>query len=261
MGNILASGAAPSAILAVMLTSSALLAALAPVLVPLSFALLFVALVFFFMRPRRFYFVRHGETVLNAQNIRQGEEGGLSENGRAQAERAGLYLAQFPIERIISSTFERARETTALINAHLKVHVLYSPLLGERRNPSEIVGKNADDPEVIRIVDQMDRSYHIDSYRFSDEENFEDLKRRARRALALLARQGARETCVVTHGIFLKMLIAYLLYRDRLHAADYAKLSFFNASDNAGITVCEFHPWKMLGAARGWEVVAYNETP
>lgn len=210
------------------------------------------------MRPRRFYFVRHGETLLNARHIKQGAEGGLSEKGKRQAEKVGAYLKQFHIERIISSTYPRARETATIINAYLKVPVIYSPLLIERRNSSETVGKRRDDPEVARIMDQTDLSYHEDDFRFSDEENFIDLKKRARKCLNLLARQGSRETCVVTHHVFLKMCVAYLLYRERLHAADFVKLSFFNISNNAGITVCEFHPWKMFSKTRGWEVVSYN---
>ncbi|TSC71273.1 MAG: phosphoglycerate mutase [Parcubacteria group bacterium Gr01-1014_49] len=221
-------------------------------------AALFVA---FLMRPRRFYFVRHGETLLNAEHVRQGEDGALSENGRRQAEEVGRYLSRFPIKRIISSTYPRARETADIIGLRLKKPIVYSRLFVERKNPSEIIGKHTDDPEVMRIVDQMDLAYHPDDYRFSDEENFIDLKKRARKCLALLSRQGARETAVVTHHVFLKILVAYLLYRERLHAADFVKLAFFNVSDNAGITVCEFHPWRMLSKTRGWEVVSYNEQP
>ena len=214
-----------------------------------------------FMQPRRFYFIRHGETVLNAEHVRQGEEGGLSERGRRQEEEVGKYLKRFPIESIISSAYPRARETTEIINRHLKVPTFYSPLLVERRNPKEIIGKSTSDPEVIRIVDQIDLAYHEDKYRFSDEENFIDLKQRAKKCIGLLARQGTRETAVVTHYIFLKMLLSYLLYRERIHASDYIKLSFFNVSDNAGITICEFHPWRMFDARRGWQIISFNEQP
>ncbi len=212
-------------------------------------------------RPRRFYFVRHGETILNAEHIRQGEEGALSKKGREQAEKVGQYLKRFPIERIISSTYPRARETATIVNTHLKVPIIYSPLLAERRNPSEIIGKNRDEPDIVRIIDQMDLAYHEDDYRFSDEENFIDLKKRAKKCLNLLARQGTFETAVVTHHHFLKILIAYLLYRERLHAADFTKLSFFNVSDNGGVSICEYHPWKMFSATRGWEVISFNENP
>jgi len=213
------------------------------------------------MRPRRFYFVRHGETILNEQHIRQGEDGELSGNGKRQGEKVGVYLKRFSIDRIISSDYPRARETAEIINKNLKVQIIYSPLLAERRNPKEIIGKSTRDPDVERIVDQMDNAYHEDDYRFSDEENFMDLKKRARKCLNLLARQGAQETAVITHHVFLKILVAYLLYRERLHAADFAKLAFFNVSDNAGITICEFHPWKIFSTTLGWEVVSYNEQP
>ncbi len=210
---------------------------------------------------KRFYFVRHGETLLNAEHIRQGGDGALSPKGREQAEQVGKNLAHFPIRRIISSHYERARETAEIIHEHIHVPIIYSDLLIERRNPSEIVGKKTDEPEVTSVVDKIEGSYHDDNYRYSDEENFVDLKHRASRALSFLARHGAHETCVITHHVILKMLIAYLLYRERLTAREYAKLSFFNVSDNAGITICEYHPWKMFSPTRGWKVVSYNETP
>lgn len=212
-------------------------------------------------RPRRFYIIRHGQTLLNSEHIRQGEDGALSEKGQRQAEQVGRFLERFPIKQIISSTYPRAKETAAILNTHLRVPVRYSSLFTERRNPTEIVGKRTDDPDVERIVDKIDYSYHEDEFRFSDEENFIDLKERARKCLWLLMREWRTETVIVTHHLFLKMLVAYMLYHDRLHAADFTKLTFFNTSDNAGITVCEFHPWKILSKTHGWEIVSYNEQP
>lgn len=213
------------------------------------------------MRTRRFYFVRHGETILNAKHIRQGSDGGLSEAGRSQAAQVGMYLQHRSVDLIVSSTYPRALETSKIIQTYLHVPVTSSPLLIERRNPSEIIGQSTHSPEVIRIVDQMDLAYHEDDYRFSDEENFVDLKSRARKCLTLLARQGAPETVVVTHHVILKMLLAYMLYREHLNAADFAKLSFFNVSDNAGVSICEFNPWRILSPTRGWRVISYNEQP
>jgi broad specificity phosphatase PhoE len=105
----------------------------------------------------------------------------------------------------------------------------------------------------------MDLAYHEDDYRYADEENFQDLKKRARKCLQYLVWRGGLHTCVVTHHAFLKMLLSYMLYREGLHAQDYVKLSFFNTSDNGGISVCEFHPWKFLSKTHGWEIVSYNE--
>jgi broad specificity phosphatase PhoE len=245
---------------------SVIIAAFAPVFFSLHAYFILLAIfigiiIVLLMRPRRFYFVRHGETILNAAHIKQGEEGGLSESGKQQAVAVGEALASLDIHTVISSPYERARETALIINNRLHASIIYSPLLAERRNPSEVLGEDRDDPEVVRIIDQMDLAYHTDDYRFSDEENFIDLKERARKCLNFLVRKSARETVVITHHAFLKMLIAYLLYRDRLHATDFVKLSFFNVSDNAGITVCEFHPWKLFSPTFGWEVVSYNQQP
>lgn len=212
------------------------------------------------LRPKRFYFVRHGETILNAAHIRQGTEGGLTTKGKLQAAVAGEFLATCGITKLIVSPFERTRETAAIINEKLHVPILYSPLVAERRNPSEIIGKPTDDPTVAHIVDEMDMSYHDDNYRFSDEENFQDMKERARNTLNLLAQEGAPRTGVITHSMYLKMLIAYLLYRDTLHGKDYVKISYFNAADNAAVTVCEYWPILIFSKTRGWRVISYNQT-
>lgn len=219
------------------------------------------ALVIRLMRTRRFYFVRHGETILNAQHIKQGALGGLSELGKQQAAAAGERLAPLGIQKILSSPYERARQTAAILTDYLKVPVIYSPLLAERRNPSDIIGKDRDDPSVAHIVDQMDLAYHDDDFRHADEENFVDLKKRARACLAYLIRNSSTRNCVVTHHAFLKMLLSYMLYREELHVRAFVKLSFFNTSDNGGVSVCEFSPWKILARTRGWSIVSYNEQP
>ena len=226
-----------------------------------SLLVLIIIFILLRMRPRRFYFVRHGQTLLNAKHIRQGEDGALSEKGKQQASEVGKALMGLHIHRIISSAYPRARETAMIISKLLQAPVLYSSLLAERRNPSEIIGKGTRDKEVAKIVNEMDLSYHDDNYRYSDEENFAELKKRAEKCLALLARQGSGDTVVITHHHFLKMLIAYALYRDDLHSGDFIKLSFFNISDNAGITVCEYHPWHMFSPTHGWEIIGFNERP
>ena len=202
-----------------------------------------------------FYFVRHGESLLNAAGIRQASEGGLSDNGKAQAKQTGERLKDRAIQIIIASPYIRTKETANIINGcfkHPKI-IEYSDLLKERRNPSEIVGKSVADPEVKKIVDTIDKTYHDDGYRFSDEENFIDLKNRARDLLKNLSNRKEKCLLIVTHGIFLRMIAAYILYGDKLDAKTYNLLSFWNQTNNAAITVCEFkqgfftHPhWSLI---------------
>ena len=239
-----------------MLSSSVLFFALAPIL-----ALCAIALIAFFMRTRRFYFIRHGETLPECRAYSSGLRRCAFRKRKKAVRQSRPVSKTFPhqscpIEHLPACERDLKNHREA---SHCAYQVL--PLTHRAEESSEIIGKHRDDTEVVRIVDHIDHSYHADDYRFSDEENFVDLKQRARTCLSFLAWHGTRETVVVTHHVFLKILIAYLLYRERLHADGFAKLSFFNYSDNASITVCEFHPWKILNATHGWEVVSYNEQP
>lgn len=220
------------------------------------FCLLFLVLR---LEPKRFYIIRHGRTLLNEARIKQGLEGALSAAGIAQAERVGRYVAPLKIEAIYTSPYERAIQTAEVIQRIAHGRIRKTPLLAERRNPSEVIGKPVEDPEVLAIVNRMEKGFHEDGYRYSDEENFEDLKRRAKRCLAYLERRGEHRMVLVTHHAFLQVFLSYMLYRDRLKAADYVKLAFFNPAENGGMTICEYHPWKRFGKTRGWEVLAYNE--
>ncbi len=213
------------------------------------------------LRTKHFYFIRHGKTLLNEAEVRQGEAGSLNDAGKVQADMVGLYLTQFYIQEICSSTFQRARETAEAIGAHLSgVPTIYSPLLGERRNPTNIIGKSFHDPEVEKIIGMMDQSFHEDNLRMSDEENFADLKKRSEMCLTFLEHRGPHEVCVVTHKIFLQVLLSYMIHGKKLQAADYAKLSFFSPAENAGITVCSYSPWGRYTKSRGWTIITYNET-
>ncbi|MES2436538.1 MAG: histidine phosphatase family protein [Patescibacteria group bacterium] len=214
------------------------------------------------MRQKTFYFVRHGESLLNSKGIRQGSDGGLSEKGKAQAQAAGQSLCHLPIDVILVSPYERTRETAAIINQSFQPprNLEFVELLKERRNPSEIIGKSVEDPAVRRIVDTIDKAYHSDEFRFSDEENFLDLKERARKALSYLGKRREKNILVLTHGIFLRMLIAYMLYGDDLNASSYNVMSFQNGASNAGVTICQYERgWFGPPKNQRWKLISWND--
>lgn len=207
------------------------------------------------METKLIYFVRHGETENNALGIRQGAEGPLTEKGRAQA----LATAKkFPKGKglpqiIFASPYERTKETASIISEEIGVKVKYSELLTERRNPSEVIGRSGRDPEIRKIIDRIDNSYHVDDLRFSDEENFIDLKKRAKKLLIYIKGIPEERIIMVTHKIFLKVVVSYMLYGDKLTASQYNNLSYFNPINNAGIAICLYtshffkkDEWKLL---------------
>lgn len=211
------------------------------------------------MATKLIYFVRHGETELNAKNIRQGPEGSLSERGREQA----LATAKrFPKHKghpqiIIASPYERTRETAEIIAKELKMKVKYSNLLVERRNPFEVIGHEGGEKRVRAIIDRIDKSYHPDDLRVSDEENFMDLKKRAKKLLSYIRWRREKRIIMVTHGIFLKMVASYMLYGDKLTASEYNNLSYFNPIDNAGMAICSYtHHWFKKNE---WKILVWND--
>ena len=211
------------------------------------------------MSVKLIYFVRHGETEWNAKGIRQGPDGSLTEKGRAQA----LATAQrFPKHRgrpqvIISSPYERAKETAEIIGKELKIPIKYSDFLVERKNPSQIVGHSGEEKDVRKIVDLIDKSFHDDDLRYSDEENFIDLKDRARKLLKYIGRRREKRIIMVTHGIFLKMIVSYMLYGKKLTASEYNELSYLNQIDNAGMAICSYTThWFRKNE---WKILAWND--
>ena len=205
------------------------------------------------------YFVRHGESELNIKGIRQGAEGSLSAQGRVQAE---ITAKKFPKKKgrpkvIISSPYERARETAEIIGKELGMKIEFCDLLIERRNPSQIIGRSIEEREVRIVVDQMDKTFHDDNFRYSDEENFLDLKERAKKLLAYIKKRKEKRIIMVTHMIFLKVIIAHMLYGQELTASLYNTLSYFNPIDNAGMTIVKYVPhWFKRDE---WKILAWND--
>ena len=81
------------------------------------------------------YFVRHGQTELNAKDHVQGGDidSPLLEKSREDAIKTGLYLRNEPIDRLISSPQLRAKNTALLINSQFQTELPFEiePLLKE----------------------------------------------------------------------------------------------------------------------------------
>ena len=149
------------------------------------------------LRPevRRFYFVRHGETVGNATFIVQSPVIPLNETGRAQAERAAERLADAgEITRIEASSYPRAYETAQAAARRLAVPMNATPRLGERLF-GELVGQSA-----LKLDWRAQPA---------GGETLPAFVARTKSAAAAALR-GADVPCIVAHGGNLRVLMAAL---------------------------------------------------
>ena len=82
--------------------------------------------------PQAFWFLRHGETDWNAQNLSQGNTDiPLNDAGLAQARTAAGLLAHRGIRSIVASPLSRARVTAEMVGAALDLRVILEEGLRE----------------------------------------------------------------------------------------------------------------------------------
>lgn len=206
------------------------------------------------------YFFRHGESVANATKVRQGPETPLTDKGQVQASKLGERLVSINLERILSSSFLRARKTAEIVTVHtLHENIDLSPLYAERRNPSIMVGAADEDEAQRQIWEQIGANYGNPGWRHSDEENFEDLIFRAKEGLKLLETLPEKRVGVASHGLFMKVIFAHVLLGDMLDGRIFwDKFVPMKGVENTGIMHLEYtmnyHRTKMY-----WKLVSWND--
>jgi broad specificity phosphatase PhoE len=152
-----------------------------------------------------FVFVRHGESIGNAQSRWQGQSDyPLTEKGRAQAqalaERWKSEGAKFDL--IIASPLGRAKETAEIIASAVDAPVEYDPILLER-HIGEMEGLTADE---VRRRPQPPYITPYDSIGGEGEGDWA-LFLRAGQALHRLLRRPAGSYLIVSHGGLLNQLM------------------------------------------------------
>ena len=170
----------------------------------------------------RVFFVRHGATVLSAEDRFAGSvDVALSEDGKAQAEALGRRLADEPIAAAYASSMSRARDTAELILGG-RLHVAPDPALREIDH-GRWEGKSRGDVEAA-WPDEYTR-WERDPFTFAPEGGETGLAVVARALpafLSIVERHKSASVLVVSHKATIRLVIGTLLgvelrgYRDRL---------------------------------------------
>jgi broad specificity phosphatase PhoE len=194
------------------------------------------------------YFVRHGSTPLLEAESYQEHETPLSSRGRKQAETVAKRFKTIDLDVILSSEMRRAHETAEAISAVKGKPVEPLPIFNEVRRPSAIRGRRRDAPDVSRIFNEITDYFGRADVRHSDEENFFDLKERAEHALSFLEARPEERILVVTHGVFLKMLMTVMAFGEATTPDEFRGIDKFFFPGNTGVTKCTLREgrWRLI---------------
>ncbi|MCR4325457.1 MAG: histidine phosphatase family protein [Patescibacteria group bacterium] len=208
------------------------------------------------------YFVRHGQSEGNISSMFQSEDSPLTEHGRKQAGFIAERVSRLPIETIIASTMPRAKETADIISERTGHTPEPSELFRERGKPNSLEGKRHDDPDAHRINEAWWKSLAGDGSRVENSENFNDLKKRAGECLDYLAGRREENILVVTHGFFLRYIVARAIFGAELSTVQFAPMMKTLWMENTGITALRYdkgNHWDEIGAAAPWVLWIWND--
>lgn len=85
-----------------------------------------------------FYLIRHGQK----EKIKG--DPFLTDLGKEQAEKTGIYLKDKNIKAVYSSNYNRTQETSQIINKFLKVEIVFDEKLRERANWGDVENQSFD---------------------------------------------------------------------------------------------------------------------
>lgn len=206
------------------------------------------------------YFIRHGQTVANVREQTQGPDDPLNEEGIKQSEIAAKRLKNFDFEKIITSDYPRAQFTAETINREVEKTLELSEYFRELRRPSEFWGQIVKENEqILDAYKEINNHFSEPDWHYSDEENFFDLKKRAKEALDYLINQTEERILVVTHGNFLRCLLGIMLHGDQYSPQDYLDIEATFEVHNTSISTVEYkHHWRKN--VHTWMITGWNDS-
>jgi len=208
---------------------------------------------------KRVYFVRHGESVSNAEGTVQGLTDPLSLEGEKQVFCIAERARNLGFTELFSSDALRARMTAEAISQATKIPIEESTLFREAKNPTSLIGCAALSQEFLDFLALQKAHADEADWHFEDEENYHDLVTRANKALQFLLTREADEVCVVTHGHFLRFLLATMVLGDELTPKSWNSFARHFGITNTGVTVCAYQGTYHHPEEKIWRILTWND--
>lgn len=203
------------------------------------------------------YFVRHGRTQLNDKHIHQSPSTPLSPKGREEVLSVAESLRAVSPDLLLTSEYTRALETARIIGSRVGLTPVMNGLFYEIERPSHLFATSIYHPKTFWYLLQTFLHRNNPSWRYRDAENFSDMKKRAEKALLYLESLKDTHTSVVvvSHTVFLHMLISYMCRHRMLDMRDLVRVLFESERmHNGGIVHAEY-----IGEGHGqvcrWQII------
>lgn len=203
------------------------------------------------------YFVRHGQSEANAAPVFQGPNSPLSGKGIHQAEAIANRVSKISFDAFISSPLARAKQTAEAIVLRTGRQPEYSDLFIERVKPSQLNGKEYTDTTADTLWESWNESLYTEGLRVLDGENYDDLVVRADKALDFLRAKEEQTLLVVTHGYFLRMLVARVLLAESLTGSLFRHFQALASTENTSMTVFQYRD--SFRDQERWRLQIYND--
>lgn len=203
------------------------------------------------------YFVRHGQSEDNAAPVFQAPDSPLSKKGVRQANFIADRVASLTFDTLISSPYARAKKTAEAISVATNKPIVLSKLFIERVKPTSINGKPFTDSAANKTWREWEKSIITPGLRIEDGENYEDIMTRAENALDYLYQRPEKTLVVVTHGYFLRAIIAKTIMGDKLTPEAYANFQKVAFMENTGVSILTYEGG--FEQEPCWRLYTYND--
>lgn len=206
------------------------------------------------MQDMKLYFVRHGLTEDHESGIHQAADSLLNKEGREQAQTTAKRLKSKDIDVVFTSPFSRAKETAEIISKELNKKIEIRDELKEVEWPSEIIGLHFKDPGSKKVRMEISKNFSDPTYKYSDEESFNEIKKRAEKFLLHLLRHHSKQNVLcVSHGLIQKVFVGLILFEELFDVEMFYKFKKNSWMDTGGITEID-HTEKY-----GWSLQTWND--
>ncbi len=187
------------------------------------------------------YLIRHGQSNHNIKPIFQGYDVELSKRGQLQVTSVAERVAKLDFDVLVSSPQKRAFQTAEAISKLTSKPVQECDLFVERIKPSSINDKPYSDKRAAEIWRKWeDTMTGKTSDKIEDGETQAEIIKRADKALEYLLKRKEQTVTVVTHGYFLRTLVARVLLGNELNSSNLVKIQQSTGVENTGITVIRY---------------------